>query len=328
MVRLLIFILVLPVLANGQATGNGGLDPAGPVNSIQYYNGSELAGASAALIRDSSLVLGPNPNNYRAGEGEVKLFAKQTAGRSFICAQGPMTEAKLGPFLGDRNFGIWYPLGHGSTTINTLSFQSSVSGTTVGVNVTTGSIFSQKKRIQIYSPGFCYARNGDQVLYTSPGARLGGYLACFSFGISDPVFYDSTVIFVGLADGNIHTTNNPSTNTNIIGVGFDPLDTSFHIMHNDASGTATKIPLSNKFKYTTPSRDWYKFYLFNPQGASIVYWTIINEYDGTEQSGSINTDLPGGSTTLRSYIFRGKGSALKSANYFMDIGLMYYETDY
>ena len=331
-----LLLVVLQVLATTmlfcQATFNHIVLPQGPVKSIQYNADGFLAGGSSALIIDSVLAVGTNTANYRAGEGQTKIFTKAFAQRNYLCGQGPYSEFKSGMFLGDRNFGIWYPLGNGATTVNTISFQSSISGTSLGANVTAGAVYTQKKRLDVYNASggvnqSTYARNADKVLVLSAGAKLGGFFCVFSFGLYDnTVFMDSTRLFVGLDDGVPSATNDPSSNGNIIGVGFDALDTAMYIMHNDASGTATKILLGPDFTYRSAQRDWYKFYIYNPQGGSVTYWHIINEYNGTDQSGTITTDLPSNTTLLQQYVWRNTG--LQNLNVITSIGLMYYETDY
>lgn len=307
--------------------------PQGAVNSIQYNADGAFNGASAAFIIDSTIAIGTNPGNYKAGEGQTKLFTRSIASRNFICGQGPYSEFKAGMFLGDKNFGIWYPLGNGATTVNTISFQSSITGTSTGANVAAGSVYNQRKRLDFYNTAggtnqssFC--RNTDKVLYLSSGSKMGGFFCVFSFGIFDQTLYlDSTRLFVGLDDGVPSSTNNPSTNTNIIGVGFDDMDTAMYIMHNDASGNATKVLLGPDFTYRSANRDWFKFYLYNPQGGSVTYWHIINEYTGTEEYGTITTDLPANTVLLQQYIWRNTG-LISYRNTFTSAGLMYYETEY
>ena len=91
---------------------------------------------------------------------------------------------------------------------------------------------------------------------------------------------------------------NPSTLTNIVGLGWDSNDTELSIIHNDASGTATKVPLGANFPRPTADRSqaWDFTILSNGEGA--VYWAVISVANGATSRGVLTTDLPAANTLL------------------------------
>ena len=92
----------------------------------------------------------------------------------------------------------------------------------------------------------------------------------------------------------------PSTLVNIVGMGWDAADTNIQIMHNDATGTATKIDLGASFPVPTVDRtSLYQIELFSPPGTTqSVQYRVVDMSNGTETTGTITTDLPATSQAL------------------------------
>jgi len=107
-------------------------------------------------------------------------------------------------------------------------------------------------------------------------------------------------LFVGLRNSAASATDvDPSTYTDIIGVGYDSADTQVQIMHNDASGTATKVALGSSFpKPTTADERVYELRLVAVGGATTVAYTVTDLSNGATASGTISTDLPSATTGM------------------------------
>lgn len=100
--------------------------------------------------------------------------------------------------------------------------------------------------------------------------------------------------FVGLRGSNTAPTDvNPSTLTNIVGMGWDAADANVQIMHNDGTGTATKIDLGSNFPRPNADRsNLYDLELYAAPGSSTIEYRVVNVLTGAEASGTLSTDLP------------------------------------
>lgn len=87
-----------------------------------------------------------------------------------------------------------------------------------------------------------------------------------------------------------------STLTNCIFVGSDGADTNLQVMHNDASGTCTKIDLGVGFPANRTSVDlmttMYCVQIYNEVNSSDVKYEVINLETGAVAQGTITTNLP------------------------------------
>lgn len=120
---------------------------------------------------------------------------------------------------------------------------------------------------------------------------FGGFELRVHFGVQNG--NSNSIGFVGLRDTSAFPSlsTNPSTLTNIIGVGWDNGQTTMRVMHNDASGTATMIDLGASFP-----NDVYETHIFdlkitaNVDGTVLV--SITNTSTDTTVEHTLTTDLP------------------------------------
>jgi len=119
--------------------------------------------------------------------------------------------------------------------------------------------------------------------------------------------------FFGLRGSSSAPTDvNPSTLTNIVGLGWDSGDDNLSIIYNDASGTASKFDLGYYFPRPTADRSQAWDFTLLSDGDGNVYWAVINIANGDMASGVLTTDLPNGNTLLSflSYISVGGTSSV------------------
>lgn len=142
-----------------------------------------------------------------------------------------------------------------------------------------------------------------QTSATSAGSHAESYWAykLVSVGLG---FYASAKVnvtmttngrfFFGLSDSISAFTNvNPSTLTNIVGFGIDSLDTNLQILHNDNTGTATKVDLGASFSINSTSNNTYIVEMWNYMGSSTTYFRVRNLLTNVTSSiVSVTTDLP------------------------------------
>jgi hypothetical protein len=82
-------------------------------------------------------------------------------------------------------------------------------------------------------------------------------------------------------------------------MGWDAADTNIQFMHNDGSGTATKIDLGASFPVPTADRtEVYDIALFCAPNGSSVEWQVTDIVDNVTASGTVSTDLPSATTFL------------------------------
>jgi hypothetical protein len=91
----------------------------------------------------------------------------------------------------------------------------------------------------------------------------------------------------------ISSTTQPSALTDMVGVGMNSGDTALYIMHNDGSGTATKVSTGAAASTTT----FYMLILMCDAGGDIKY-IFRNLGARTEVTGTLTTDLPTLSTGM------------------------------
>jgi hypothetical protein len=119
--------------------------------------------------------------------------------------------------------------------------------------------------------------------------------------------------FFGLrGSANAPTDVNPSTLTNIIGIGWDSDDNYLSIIHNDGSGAASKTSLGTSFPRPTADRSeaWDLQILSDGQGN--VDWSVRAFNSGSVAAGVLTTDIPTSDTllTFLAYISVGGTSSV------------------
>jgi hypothetical protein len=124
---------------------------------------------------------------------------------------------------------------------------------------------------------------------------------------------ETTRGFFGLRNSTSAPTDvNPSTLTNIVGLGWDSGDSHLSIIHNDGSGTATKLSLGSNFPRPTADRSQAWDLTILSDGEGNVYWAVRSLANGATASGVITTDIPAGNTllTFLAYISVGGTSSV------------------
>ena len=258
------------------------------------------------------------------GSGKVNLYGTDYLGPMRLGFVGPdgkvrMIQSDLGEFSVQR----FQP----AAALNTLVGENTLNLTSMGTLTATATAFTNlhtiKPRVEalVTAPSTTAiagirpnsSSNGRMVRVGRDANAPGGFLARFVWGPATGVSNTSHRAFCGL-DG---TTNTPadaensgaSSNTGIVGMGWDAADANIQIMHNDLSGTATKIDLGASFPVPTVDRgEVYELQLYSPNSLtqSVSYRVIrYNTDDKTvaaEATGTITTNLPPVTTPLGPHI--------------------------
>jgi hypothetical protein len=110
---------------------------------------------------------------------------------------------------------------------------------------------------------------------------------------------ETTRGFFGLRNSTSAPTDvNPSTFTNAVGLGWDSGDSNLSIIHNDGSGTATKVSLGGNFPRPTADRSQAWDFTILSDGEGNVYWAVRSLAHEATASGVITNDIPAGDTLL------------------------------
>lgn len=228
----------------------------------------------------------------------------------------------------------WNPAGNGTVIVANGAAALTATGTATAANVATTNRHTRQKRLDYLVTtaaatavaGFRYA--AAQWTIGAATAGDGGFRMIFRWAPATGVTTATNRCFVGMADTTAAPTDvEPSTITNIVGVGWDAADANIQIMHR-GTGAITKVDLGASFPVPTTDRTQsYEIALFSPPGTTQqVGWTFTDNVTGATTSGVITTNMPTNTTLLapRGWMSAGGTSSV------IGIALMsgYIESDY
>jgi hypothetical protein len=125
---------------------------------------------------------------------------------------------------------------------------------------------------------------------------MGGFRLRWRFGVE--TYTSGARLFVGVIGSvaAIAGATDPSALTNIIAMAVDDTDTNWHIMHNDAAGTASRIDLGAGFAVNTTSL--LELTIEVEPSAGTFDYTVRDLSLGTSTSGTATGDMPAGGQPL------------------------------
>ncbi len=215
-----------------------------------------------------------------------------------------------------------------STTIDTYGgYVSSTSASVQAQSVGTTDFRDRSIRLRYYASVVTTGRySGVRGSSQQFWSITGGFRFVCDFTISDAANSTNTQTFMGLAAQNTDLAygGNPivnvSTLTNLIGVGNDQTDTNLYIIHNDASGTATKIDLGANFPCQRTGgvniTTIYSVQIYNAPTSTEVRYEVINKENGAVARGIITSDLPSTSSLLNLFASRAMGAPVTNTGEF------------
>ena len=314
------------------AAGGSG-SPGGSTTQVQYNNSGAFAGATAAEIENGILRLPAISTPSAPSAGGCKVFGRAIASRILPAFTGPSgLDSALQPLIARNKIGWAVPTGN-ATTINTMGIAAlTAAGTATAANVATTNLYASLRRVEYLvttaaTTAVAGFRSNVAQFWRGNASGLGGFTLITRFGIATGT-PSTQRLFVGMRGSTAAPTDvDPSTLTNIIGVGYDAADTELQIIHNDGSGTATKVPLGANFPKPTAERiDVYEIALFCAPNTSTVSWEVSRLNTAFSASGTISTDLPSSTTLLAPHAYRSVGGT--SSIIGLTLMSLYVETDY
>lgn len=232
--------------------------------------------------------------------------------------------------FGTSNFQLLQANGGGASSLTQIGLSSANTGTATG-RANTATLFGQKKRLGYVSAGTAGqtagVRQSQANLWRGNAAGLGGFEIVFRFGLSSAVVNAGYRGAVGLASStSVFATGNPSALTNVILMAFDDTDTNFQIMHNDGSGTCTKVDLGSSFPANTTSLDWYELRISCNPNDSVFRYNVINYKTGAVASGTLSTNLPANTTFFSWHVWTDNAAVAAAVG--IDIGYVFAKPKY
>lgn len=229
----------------------------------------------------------------------------------------PDTGAATGAATGDiwRTKAIRYAVqSDGATAPSqigvTFSSAGSFGGSTSNGSIASTNLLTSMPRLLVTTSA---AANNDYRLNAAPviwwlgnAAGLGGFRVEMVFGVATT---QSTLrIAVGLiaSGGFVLSTNDPSALVNFFAMACDDTDTNMQIMHNDGSGTATKIDLGSSFPKT--DNVVYRVVFTSATNGSIVDYEVTRLDSAATASGTLSSNLPANTTFLHPALSFGNGA--------------------
>ncbi len=329
--------------APGGGGGGGSGDVVGPAlatdNAIARFDtttGKLIQNSGATLDDNGVLNLPSAPMPSAPSASTMHMFARSVGGRMMPAWMGPTgLDSPVQPLFGLNRVAIWRPGGNG-TAVTIFGMPAiGVSGTASAENVAATNLYTRMARIAYRittastSATADWRGGGLQYSVGAASAGLGGFFTVIRWGISTGGTTATTRAFAGMrGDTNLATDVNPSSQINICGMGWDSGDTNIQFMHNDGSGTATKIDLGSSFpRPSANTTDVMEIVLFAPPGTTqSVSYRVTRLDTGDTTSGTVTTDLPSTTQFLapRANISVGGTSSVIG----LTIMSVYVETDY
>jgi hypothetical protein len=297
------------------ATGGGG-SPGGASGEIQFNNAGVFGGAADVEIEGGQLRLPSIATPATPAAGGGKLYGKNLAGLpmpAFLAPAG--VENFVQPYLGRGRFAQAFSPGN-NASMQTVGLIIASVGTATAANVGTSNRHARMARTEYLVTVAAatavtgFRSNNLQWTLGAATAGDGGFLMSYTWGPAIGVATTTTRAFAGVRGSVAAPTDvEPSTLTNIGGMGWDAADTNIQFMHNDGAGTATKINLGASFPVPTVDRQSvYRITLYAPPGTTqrLGYW-IEDLVSGAVATGTVTTDLPSTATLLAPYNYFSVG---------------------
>jgi len=263
----------------------------------------------------------------------VGLFGRKVAGRMLPAFTSPSgLDSALQPLLARNKIGWVQPNGN-ATTLGVMGLALTATGTATAANVATTNRHTWMRRLNYLVTAAATSavagwRSTAAQFGRGNAAGMGGFTFICRWGPATGVSTSTNRAFVGMRNVTTAPTDvQPSSLVNLLGFGWDAADTNIQFMHNDASGTATKVDLGGSFPVpTSDATQAYECALFCAPNGSTIYYEFTDLTTGAVAAGSVTTDLPSTTTLLAPFGYMSVGGTSSV----IGIALMslYLETDY
>lgn len=300
-----------------------------PGYTLTYNNDGKWEIVNGAQVMDEGFLLsGIAAEPSTPSEDTMWFYAKKIGGRMMPKWKGPSgLDTAIQPFLGQNNIIMLLP--QTTTTITLWGATNTSVGTVSHPALASTNLRTSMRRWIWTSAGTANSasegRTAAALVWRGDTAGLGGWFYSCRWAVSTTVANQQVAIGLWNATGATATTTVPSTLTNCIFVGWDSADSNLQVMHNDGSGTCTKVDLGSDFPSNNTSAV-YEFMMFAPPNGSSVFYRVVRLDTGDVAEGEITTDLPTSTTFLTRHEYMNNGGT--AAAVVLEVSRIYIETDY
>lgn len=267
-----------------QATGTN--DPAKQI-SVNAWNEEHA-------IDDAGIVIPSGATPAAPSTGSIRLFTKMQGGRPMPAFMGPSgLDSILQPHLGKNGWGSWKPTFTG-TTISAIGGPAlTATGTATSAPWAATSLHTRCQRVDYLVTTAAATAVAGFRIGAATWRGTDGYHWIFRACPATGATVATGRCFIGMRGATTAPTDvNPSTLTNIVGVGYDSADANWQVMTNDGTGTATKVD-TGIARPTADRQTMYSVMIFSPPGGGWVGVRIVDEATGSAyESAQITTDIP------------------------------------
>ena len=275
----------------------GGLD-----RQVQFNNAGSLDGAPNVNLDSNGNLhfdsITSFSNNPATG---ASLYVRELAGFGQLTVQSAIgRERQVQSFLGTNDIARWLAAGNGTAISAEGGPALTAVGTATTANIGIANKQQRTKRVEYLvttaaTTAIAGYRVGSSQYWRSSVAGENGFFYVSRFSGATGRTNALHRSFTGVSNATAAPTDvNPSTLINILGVGYDSADTEWQIMHNNATGAATKIPLGASFpKPNTDRTNMFELALFAPPQSALVYYEFTDLTSLAVARGTINSpDIP------------------------------------
>lgn len=288
---------------------------AGNTGEVQYNNAGAMAGATDVEIEGNQLRLPYIADPTTPAASGVKLYGIDfgPGAPAFKLPSGKvhLVQSDLGDFNVHR-----FTAQPGAAT---LTLETSLSVTAIGTAsasaVAVTSLYQMMPRVEFLVTvaatnaiaGWRHAGNTTRWLRIGNDANApGGFLLRCIWAPATGGTVATNRAFAGVSAWTAAPTDvEPSTRTDVVGMGWDAADANIQFMHNDGAGTCTKIDLGSSFPVPTTDRPApYELQLYSPNSATQSVFYRVIRYNSNlktiaaEATGTVTTNLPAVTTLL------------------------------
>lgn len=324
--------------ATGELTitiSGGSGSPGGSDNQVQYKSGSSFAGASNVEITSGNLKIDSTATPSAPTTGTI-FYTKEDAGIEepyFLNSDG-FDESRIQGSFKDKHI-VWMEGSGSSGVVNVfgIAFPTGTYSTTLsGAATSTTNSYTKQIKTEFLKTAASPTNVSFFILNAvnwmrGNAAGEGGWKFNCTFGVALGTSNTSGRLYAGFTSSTSAPTDaNPSTLLNTLGFGYDAADANLQFMHNDVSGTATKVDLGSSFpKPSVDRRESYEIEINCRPNSSVVWYKIRRIHTGATASGSVSTDLPASTQFLAPRVYQSNAGG----SYANGIALMklYIETD-
>lgn len=244
----------------------------------------------------------------------VRVFGRKVGGRMMLAMKGPSgLDTVLQPHQGRNKVKTNMPQGNG-TVIAANGITLTATGTATAASVATTNLHTAISRLDylVATASTTAVAGGHsaaaQFFRGTSGGKLGGFHFIWRFGPATGVAADATRRgFCGLSSLTAAPTDaDPSAQANVLGVGCDAADTTWHFMHKTGTGTVVKVN-TGLSKSAADRTEAYELAMFCAPGGTTVQMVLTNLTADLAYEYEAAASLPAATTLLAPRAFFSVG---------------------